>query len=58
MAVFHTQLVLVKVASWWEKFLGAGNLLANWKKNLGKILKLNFFAVLSCFGKNCNIKMT
>ena len=58
MAVLHTQLVLVKVASWWGKFLGAGNLLANWKKNLGKILKLNFFSVLSCFEKNSNIKMT
>ena len=58
MAVFHTQLVLVKVASWWEKFLGAGNLLAIWKKNLEKIKKLNFIAVLSCFGKNSNIKMS
>ena len=49
MAVFHTQLVLVKVASWWEKFLGAGNLLAIWKKNLSKILKLNFFCSFELF---------
>ena len=49
MAVFHTQLVLVKVAGWWEKFLGAGNLLASWKKNLGENIEIKFFCSFELF---------
>ena len=44
-----------RTLTWREKFLEAGKFPVIWKKNLGKILKLFFFAVMSCFGKNCNL---